>query len=128
MEMPKYLQDLINIYASASLVYIVALAVRCYIDTLNDYRAERGLCTMKNTEIIEEIAREIWGDNVVDEMIANDEDIPLHTLAEWRRRLPSAHLAEDAEGHITNLWFVSQKTKRPYQKCVILYEKKDIII
>lgn len=41
---------------------------------------------MKNDEIIEKIARETYGDTMVDTILEKGEEIPLHVIQVWRKK------------------------------------------
>ena len=58
---------------------------------------------MKNQQIIEEIAKTIFGSEEVERMIQAGEDIPLHTLQGWRSLGP--YMVKKGEHGIeTRLW------------------------
>lgn len=54
---------------------------------------------MKNEEIIEKIAREVYGDEAVDTM---GEDLPLHTVKGWKAR--SYNVKKGEHGIECKLW------------------------
>ena len=41
---------------------------------------------MKNDEIIEKIARDVYGDAMIDAIIENGDEIPLHVIQVWRKK------------------------------------------
>lgn len=58
---------------------------------------------MRNQQIIEEIARRIFGQDEVERMLIKGEDIPLHTLHGWRSRGPY-RIKKGEHGIETRLW------------------------
>ena len=63
---------------------------------------------MTNEQIIADIAANIYGVDVVDAMIENGEDIPLHTVKGWAARGPF-RVKKGEHGIETRLW---KKRKR----------------
>lgn len=49
---------------------------------------------MKNNEIIEQVARRVYGDIRVDEMLSKGEDLGLHTISGWQS------IAQSRDGHV----------------------------
>ena len=68
---------------------------------------------MKNDEIIEQIARDIYGDTVVDEMVSKGQDLGLHTISGWRSIAQSrgghAVIKNDEHGIECKLWRKREK-------------------
>lgn len=58
---------------------------------------------MTNEQIIADIAASIYGEETVASMIANGEDIPLHTVKGWNER-GSYHVKKGEHGIQTRLW------------------------
>ena len=58
---------------------------------------------MTNTQIIEGVARSIYGDEVVDNMISSGMEIPLHTVQGWNSR-GSYRVKKGEHGIETRLW------------------------
>ena len=59
--------------------------------------------TVRNQQIIEEIARRVFGQDAVEQMLMKGEDIPLHTLQGWRSQGPYS-VKKGEHGIETRLW------------------------
>lgn len=58
---------------------------------------------MTNQQIITDIAREIYGDEAVENMLEEGKEIPLHTLKGWALRGPY-RIKKGEHGIETRLW------------------------
>lgn len=58
---------------------------------------------MTNSQIIEGVARSIYGDEAVDNMISSGMEIPLHTVQGWNSR-GSYRVKKGEHGIETRLW------------------------
>ena len=58
---------------------------------------------MTNSQIIEGIARDVYGDDAVDNMIRSGIEIPLHTAQGWNMR-GSYRIRKGEHGIETKLW------------------------
>ena len=63
---------------------------------------------MTNSQIIEGVARSIYGNEAVDSMISSGTEIPLHTVQGWNAR-GSYRVKKGEHGVETKLW----KKKKP---------------
>ena len=58
---------------------------------------------MTNQQIIEDIAKTIYGEDAVAKMVASGEEIPLHTLKGWQSR-GAYRIKKGEHGIETRLW------------------------
>ena len=65
---------------------------------------------MTNEQIIEAVAREVYGDDEIDDIHRNGEEIPLHTIKGWEKR--AYRVKQGEHGIETRLWKIRKQDKK----------------
>lgn len=65
---------------------------------------------MTNEQIIEGIARELYGDDEIDDIQSKGEEIPLHTVKGWEKR--AYRVKQGEHGIETKLWKIRKHNKK----------------